>query len=184
MLDRETLSARIEGGHTFEFLFFWGHRQKRKGRPDASCLSQWFPASFVVNGVRYPTAEHWMMVGKARVFGDDTACDAILAAPDPGSAKALGRRVVGFDEETWSAHRVDLVVEGNVEKFGQNAALRRFLLDTGDRVLVEASPQDRIWGIGLGADHPDARDPRRWRGMNLLGFALMEARARLGGAPA
>ena len=82
----------------------------------------------------------------------------------------------GFDEAVWERERFGIVVEGSVHKFGQDAALRQFLLGTGERVLVEASPRDRIWGIGLAADDERATDPARWRGLNLLGFALMEAR--------
>lgn len=178
-MDLEALQRAVASGETFEYVFFWGHTPKVLGKIDASCLSQWYPAPFVVDGARYATAEHWMMAGKARLFGDDDALAAILDAPDPASAKALGRTVRGFDDARWNAHRFALVVEGNVHKFGQDAALRAFLLATGDRVLVEASPRDRIWGIGLGAANEDARDPRRWRGLNLLGFALMQARTRL-----
>lgn len=181
-MDVRSLRAAVAAGESLEYLFFWGHTPKVPGRIDGSCLSQWYPAPFVVNGAVYPTAEHWMMAGKARLFGDDDALDAILAADDPGKAKALGRAVRGFDDARWEAHRVELVVEGNVHKFAQSPLLRAFLLATGDRVLVEASPRDRIWGIGIGASNEDARDPRRWRGENLLGFALMETRARLRGA--
>ncbi len=182
MLNVDTLCGWVNEGHRFEYLLFWGHTQKRKGSPDASCLSQWFPASFVVSGVVYPTAEHWMMAGKARLFGDDEMLAAILEAEDPGKAKALGRKVRGYDDAAWAEARAALVTEGNVEKFGQNPALKQYLLKTGRDVLVEASPRDRIWGIGMGASNEDARNPLKWRGTNLLGFALMEARAALGGA--
>lgn len=91
----------------------------------------------------------------------------------------MGRLVRGFDEQTWRRERFGIVVEGSVHKFAAHADLREFLLNTGDRVLVEASPMDRVWGIGLAADDEAAGDPARWRGPNLLGFALMEARQRL-----
>jgi ribA/ribD-fused uncharacterized protein len=120
-----------------------------------------------------------MMAGKARLFGDEEALARIVAAGHPNAAKKLGRQVRGFDEEAWIRHRWDLVVEGNLAKFGQDAALREYLLGTAGRVLVEASPVDRIWGIGLAAADERSADPERWRGLNLLGFALMEARARL-----
>jgi ribA/ribD-fused uncharacterized protein len=87
--------------------------------------------------------------------------------------------VRGFDEDTWARERFGIVVEGSVHKFAAHADLREFLLGTGERVLVEASPLDRVWGIGLAADAEAAGDPRRWRGPNLLGFALMAARERL-----
>lgn len=103
----------------------------------------------------------------------------ILGSPSPAEAKQLGRRVRGFEEEVWDAACFELVVKGNLAKFEQNPELRSFLLSTGDQVLVEASPYDRIWGIGMGERDPRARDPRCWEGENLLGFALMEARDRL-----
>ncbi len=100
-------------------------------------------------------------------------------APDPKSAKAIGREVRGFDDKVWKANARRLVTEGNVHKFSQNEELRKFLLSTGTAVLVEAAPRDQIWGIGLGADNPKAQAPRQWRGQNLLGFALMDVRAKL-----
>ncbi len=133
----------------------------------------------MVDGVEYATAEHWMMAGKARLFGDAEAERAVLAAKHPAEAKKAGRLVRGFDEETWRRERFGLVAEGSVHKFRAAAELRGFLLATGDRVLVEASPVDRVWGIGLAAADAGAEDPERWRGLNLLGFALMEARERL-----
>jgi ribA/ribD-fused uncharacterized protein len=163
----------------YKYVFFWGDTPRRDGQVDASCLSQWFHAPFTVDGVRYLTAEHWMMAGKARLFGDREAEQAVIAAGHPQRAKAIGRQVNGFDTETWQQNRLALVVEGNVHKFEQNDALRDFLLGTKDRVLVEASPVDRIWGIGLAADDDRAEHPAQWRGLNLLGFALMRARAQL-----
>lgn len=143
------------------------------------CLSQWWPAAFTVDGVRYPTAEHYMMAAKARLSGDAEAAGKILAAPHPGAAKALGRQVRGFDEQRWAQHRFGVVVAGNLAKFGQHPQLRDFLAGTGSRVLVEASPRDLVWGIGLAAGGERAGSPERWPGLNLLGFALMEVRRRL-----
>ena len=88
-------------------------------------------------------------------------------------------QVQGFDEAKWQAARYDIVVRGNLAKFSQNEALRSFLLNTGERVLVEASPVDPIWGIGLAANDPLAEQPAQWRGLNLLGFALMDVRRSL-----
>lgn len=95
-----------------------------------------------------------MMAAEARLFGDNEMLKQILAAPDPQTAKALGRQVRGFDDAVWKASARHLVTEGNIAKFQQNPALRGFLLSTGDAVLVEASPRDCIWGIGLGQDNP------------------------------
>lgn len=159
-----------------KYLFFWGHRPTRSGK---HVLSQWFERDFEDGGTLYRSAEHYMMAAKARLFGDGETEALILAAGHPAEVKKLGRRVRGFDEERWAAHRFELVVQGNVAKFGGDPHLRGYLLGTGDRVLVEASPLDRIWGIGLAEDDERATDPERWNGLNLLGFALMEARARL-----
>lgn len=142
-------------------------------------MSQWYPANFVADGDHYATAEHWMMAGKARLFDDGDALVEILASTDPKHAKALGRAVRGFDADAWNAHRCAVVVEGNLHKFRAHEPLRRYLLGTGDAVLVEASPRDRIWGIGMGAKNPSANDPLGWRGQNLLGFCLMEVRDAL-----
>ena len=101
----------------------------------------------------------------------------MIAAMSPRSVAELV--ATGFDQASWEAKRYDIVVSGSLAKFGQHDDLRAFLLGTGERVLVEASPVDRVWGIGLAADDPRADDPARWRGANLLGFALMAARDTL-----
>lgn len=172
------LVERERAGDVPPLLHFWGH-SARAGAVTQACLSQWFVAPFEVEGVTYPSAEHFMMAAKARLFGDEDALAAILAAATPAEAKALGRRVRGFDPAAWDAAGYPAVVTANVAKFGQNRELGAFLLGTGDAVLVEASPVDAVWGIGLAADVPDAAAPSRWRGRNLLGFALMAARDRL-----
>ena len=119
------------------------------------------------------------MASKAQVFGDAAARENILKSNNPGLAKKLGRMVEGFDESVWQQIRFECVVRANVLKFSQNAELKAFLLNTGCRVLVEASPVDSIWGIGLAADDPTCEDPNLWKGENLLGFALMQVRKRL-----
>ena len=170
------LQSLFANNEPIKYLYFWGHQPSRDGRVGAECFSQWFERPFVVEVLTYPTAEHWMMVEKARLFGDDEILQAILAAPSPGEAKALGRQVRNFDQETWEAERVNIVKAGNLHKFGQHEDLKAFLLASHQRMLVEASPQDQIWGIGLSKDDPAAQNPYQWRGLNLLGFALMEVR--------
>lgn len=174
----EALIRAARAGARIKYLHFWGHRPRPDGQLSASCLSQWWPSPFVVDGVEYATAEHWMMAGKARLFGDAEAERRAVAAGHPAGAKKAGRLVRNFDEETWRRERFGIVTEGSVHKFAADPDLRDYLLGTGDRVLVEASPVDRVWGIGLAATD-EAADPSRWRGLNLLGFALMEARERL-----
>ena len=175
----EQLLSVIRGGGQPKYLLFWGHQPPPAGGVGKGCLRQWWPAAFTVDGVSYPTAEHYMMAAKARLSGDAEAAAKILAAPHPGAAKALGRQVRGFDEQRWAEHRFGVVVAGNLAKFGQDPQLRDFLDGTGSRVLVEASPQDRVWGIGLAAGDERAGSPERWPGLNLLGFALMEVRNQL-----
>lgn len=172
----EDLVRAVGSGLHPKYLFFWGHKPLPNGEIGKSCFSQWWPAPFIVHDVKYPTAEHFMMAEKARLFKDEEIRSQILAAGSPKAAKELGRRVKRFNEEVWQEARFDLVIEGNLAKFNQNAALGSYLLATGDQVLVEASPVDRIWGIGMAADNEQAENPEQWRGMNLLGFALMEVR--------
>jgi ribA/ribD-fused uncharacterized protein len=117
-----------------------------------------------------------MMAEKARLFGDDNVLEKILTAQTPKEVKALGREIRGFDEELWSPKRFDIVLAGNMAKFKQNRRMAEFLDSTRGSVLVEASPVDPLWGIGLSADKPDASDPKKWKGQNLPGFALMSVR--------
>ena len=175
----DALRDAVRAGAQPKYLFFWGHTAKRAGTIRQECLSQWYPATFIENGRVFATAEHYMMFHKATLFGDTEIAERALDAPSPGAAKSLGRAVRGFDEAEWEAQRSGIVIAANLEKFAQNAALKAFLLATGDQVLVEASPKDTVWGIGLDASDPAARDPWQWRGLNLLGFALMTVRDRL-----
>ncbi|MCX4905049.1 NADAR family protein [Streptomyces sp. NBC_00878] len=175
----DALISAVQSGARVKYLHFWGHRARADGQVGAGCLSQWWPSPFTVDGVEYRTAEHWMMARKARLFGDERAERLALDAPNPALAKKAGRLVRGFDEAVWERERFGIVVEGSVRKFAADGSLGAFLLGTGERVLVEASPVDRVWGIGLAASDERAADPERWRGANLLGFALMEARDRL-----
>ena len=178
-LDLDPLRSRCAAGATFEYLLFWGHGVPEDGSTGPTCLSNCYPASFHVDGVAYPSAEHWMMAAEARLFGDQGHLAQILRAPDPKTAKSLGRQVAGFDDATWRAHARELVAEGAFAKFDQNPPLRDYLLGTGAAVLVEASPYDRRWGIGLSAGSDKARHPDTWGGQNWLGFALMDVRDRL-----
>ncbi|KON75095.1 hypothetical protein M768_03900 [Cellulosimicrobium cellulans F16] len=143
---------------------------------DQSCLSQWWPVRFEVDGESFGSAEQYMMWRKARLFGDDVSARAILEARSAAHAKALGRGVRDFDDDVWLKHRWEVVVAGSVAKFRAADAIGAYLRSTRERVLAEASPVDKIWGIGLAANSPDAALPHRWPGTNLLGSALMEAR--------
>jgi len=173
------LLRKIEAGWHPKYLCFWGHRAKPGQAAGKHVLSQWWECPFEVGGIRYPTAEHYMMAEKARLFGDEATLARILEAPSPGAAKALGREVENFAEPEWEASRFDIVVRGNLAKFGQNGELLTYLLNTGGKVLVEASPVDPVWGAGFAEGTPLVESPEQWQGLNLLGFALMNARAIL-----
>jgi ribA/ribD-fused uncharacterized protein len=134
-----------------------------------------------VEGIKYKTSEHWMMTQKASLFGDSETAKKILLTDRPGEVKELGRQIKEFDESKWDEEKYEIVKAGNIHKFQQNEKLKDFLVSTGDRVLVEASPTDTIWGIGLAQDSRAVENPYTWRGLNLLGFALMEARDFLKG---
>ena len=171
----KALIAHLAAGNSAKYVFFWDHRENG-GQITKACFSQWYPAPFCVDDKIFPTAEHFMMAEKARLFGDTEKMALILAAKEPGKAKAIGREVLNFDQSIWDMHKFGIVVRGNLEKFRQNPDLCEFLRNTGNRVLVEVSPVDSIWGIGLAADDPQRVDPKAWKGENLLGFALMEVR--------
>lgn len=162
-----------------KYVFFWGHQPARNNAISKSCFSQWWKQSFEVDGIVFKTAEHWMMYHKAILFNNPIIAEQILKAHKPAKAKQLGREVLGFNAAEWDRQKFDIVVNGNYHKFSQNPALKQFLIETKQKVIVEASPVDKIWGIGLAEDHPNAKNPRLWKGENLLGFALMKVRDQL-----
>jgi ribA/ribD-fused uncharacterized protein len=170
------LTNKFDWGENLKFLFFWGHSNNLNELVGKFCFSQWFELPFLLDGIIYNTAEHWMMANKALLFGDTDTYLKIINANSPGEAKELGRKVIGFDEQTWVENRYDIVVKGNIHKFNQHPAFADFLLNTKERILVEASPVDKIWGIGLSKDAEQIDNPHFWNGENLLGFALMEVR--------
>jgi len=177
----EETRKRFNDGEKMEFLFFYGQRISKDGSVNESCLSQWYESNFEVEDITYTCAEQYMMAEKARLFGDIKIRKEILQPTiTPRQAKALGRKVSNFDEKIWRENRYGIVLAGNIAKFSQNSDLKCFLLKTEGKILVEASPPDRIWGIGLGADNPGINNPNNWRGSNLLGFALTETRDKLG----
>jgi len=173
------LTTKYEANEKIKFLFFWGHQPSKDGSITKTCFSQWWESPFQVEGITYQTAEHWMMAAKARLFNDDVNLQKVLQSGTPAAAKKLGRAVKNFDPLVWDQHKFNLVVEGNYHKFSQHATLKTFLLNTADRVIVEASPVDKIWGIGMAADHVAVENPSSWKGENLLGYALMEVRDQL-----
>lgn len=153
---------------TPDMVLFW--------KPPA-VFCQWTKSIFEMDRTTYCCAEQFMMAEKARVFRDRVTESAILATEDPAEHQKLGRQVRGFSAYRWEQVRFDIVVKANLAKFQQNPDMLETLLETETRTLVEASPRDTIWGIGLSASDADAYEPSRWKGRNLLGKALMEVRA-------
>lgn len=173
------LQDEFEKEKRLKFLFFWGHTARKENLVDQSCLSQWWPCIFNHDNVGYFSAEHYMMAEKARLFNDLSTLEKILGSRSPALAKKVGREVQNFDQEKWEQNRFEIVKRGNFLKFDQNKGLKNYLLSTNNRILVEASPVDALWGIGLAKDDPQAQNPFQWKGLNLLGFALMEVRDML-----
>jgi len=155
---------------TEDQVFFW--------KPP-SAFDQWSPCRFEVDGFVYNCAEQFMMAEKAKLFDDGECRSRILAELHPLKQKHLGQKVRGFCDMVWERERLSIVIAGNRAKFMQNTELRTRLLATGQRQLVEASPQDGIWGIGLGVAEAQSIDPGQWPGQNLLGKALMVVREEL-----
>jgi len=170
----QNIIERFQKKEKLKFLFFWGH--SAKDEITKSCFSQWFPFKFEENGISYKTAEHYMMAGKAKLFNDEEILEKILNAGSPNQAKSLGRKVKNFDAKIWDDHKYEIVKQGNLLKFSQNEKFKEFLLSTNNKILVEASPYDKIWGIGMLESDSRAENPLLWNGENLLGFALMEVR--------
>lgn len=154
------------------FIFFWGH----SGLNKKCCFSQWYPSEFTVDGVTYQNTEQWMMAQKALLFKDTEVCEEIMACSKPQDVKEWGRRVKGFLQSTWDREKYNIVLKGNIQKFLQNKDMKDYLLSTNDAILVEASPYDRVWGIGMYESKAVDLHPKHWNGENLLGFALMEVR--------
>lgn len=171
----EIICDIIKRNPSIEILYFWGHTPTQ-GKINKSCFSQWYDCYFTIDGVCYHTTEQYMMASKARLFGDEETLTEIMQAYNPTDYKKLGRKVRGFDPVVWDEHKYDIVVKGNKAKFGQNVELKEFLLSTDDAIIAEASPYDKIWGIGLKQEEAMAGGVGQWCGENLLGCALMQVR--------
>ena len=167
-MNRSTLINRHQLGEQFAYIPFFG-----------GFMSQWYPSKLRIDGNEYLTAEQYMMAEKARCFDDYESLRKIRATKDPSKAKAFGRKVEGFNDLEWDVVKYGVVVKANMVKFGEDPELREFLLGTENHILVEASPTDVVWGIGMSEDNPDCYDPTLWRGQNLLGFAIMDVRDKL-----
>jgi len=153
---------------TEEFVFFWG-----------GICSQWYSSWFEIDGQKYSCAEQYMMYKKALLFEDEDVANAIMRTQNPMEQKALGRKVRGFNKDKWEEVCREYVYEANYAKFTQNPDLLFELVSYGDRDIVEASPEDPIWGIGMHETNPDIFDRTKWKGTNWLGEAIMRVRDTL-----
>lgn len=149
-------------------VFFWN-----------GIYSQWHKSNFEEDGVIYTSAEKYMMAKKAEVFEDYEIQEKILKSNNPRDIKALGRKIKNFTEEKWNEHKIPIVAQGSYLKFTQNKSLLDEMMEDKDLILVEASPYDRIWGIGLAPDNDDVLDINKWNGQNLLGVCLTLAREQI-----
>ena len=172
---KQSIIEDIKNGKPTEYLFFYGHK-KNCDNVGNECLSQWYESKFTIGGAKFHTAEQYMMSQKAAVFKDVKTLKQIMKAKNPKQCKTLGRKVINFNQATWDKMKYKIVLDGNLLKFSQNEELKQFLLSTGDKILVEASPYDKVWGIGMLAENFECINPGAWNGENLLGFALMEVR--------
>lgn len=174
--DLNNLISEYTAGKNLEYIYFWGHHPKKDGSISKSCFSQWWKSSFNIGHVKYLFMEQYMMAEKARLFGDKEMEEKIMSSNDPNKIKGFGCKVSNFNEEIWNDIKYSIVINGNYNKFIQNDKLKAFLLSTEDKILVEASPYDNVWGIQMSEEDVDIKNPKLWRGENLLGFALMEVR--------
>lgn len=155
------MGITVRGG----FAFFWG-----------GPFSNWYKSKFTIDGREFNCSEQYMMFAKAMIFNDIVTTNKIMATSDPQIQKSLGRQVKNFDATIWDKYKAQVVLEGVLEKFLQNEKLQEVLMATDNLEIVEASPYDTIWGIGLNANHPDATNPEKWKGQNLLGLILKDVR--------
>lgn len=142
-------------------------------------LSNWYLSKFAIHGTVFSSMEQYMMYKKAVWFHDKEIADKILMTDDVAEIKALGRLVANYNDNYWNGVRQIIVFEGLLAKFSQNEDLKSQLKTTGDTVLAECAAKDRIWGIGLSMKDPDRFEIDKWKGQNLLGYALMMVREQL-----
>lgn len=151
-----------------KYTFFWG-----------GPFSQWYPSVFVIDGITFKTAEHYMMWKKAKLFNSERIAEMILESDNPDDVRWLGRQVQGFDEAIWRQNCKRIVSEGTYAKFKQNPELLKILKDTEGTNIVEASPEDFNWGIGLTEEDAIKIPESEWPGTNWLGEILTQVRSDL-----
>jgi ribA/ribD-fused uncharacterized protein len=153
------------------YIYFFGEKN------DYGCFSQFYPCKFVYDCKIFMCCEQFMMYNKAILFGDIKIANKILQETSPKKIKSLGRKVCNFDENIWNENKEKIVFKGNFLKFTQNENLKRILIETQNKMLIEASPYDKIWGIGI--SKTQAINGVKWKGLNLLGNILMDVREKI-----
>jgi len=163
-----------------ETIFFW------KPVAGNGWFSNWYSCKFMEDNVTYTSSEQYFMVKKAELFMSDIHAvenkkiiKKMLETDDQSEIRTLGRKVQGFNEQVWKKNRLQIMINANILKFTQNRDLCQKLMDTNGQLLVEASPSDNIWGIGLTEEKAKKLNPNEWPGENLLGFSLMFVRDML-----
>ena len=172
-LGEEILESHMDPEKRFDqgnFVFFWKLGQRNEE------FSNFYPCKFKIEGIDYNCVEQYMMAKKALLFSDTDIYKKVMAESDPETIKSYGRLVKNFDATAWDECKREVVYNGNRAKYEQNAKLLNMLLNTGNAMMAEASPYDKIWGIGMDRDDPLARSPEHWKGENLLGGILEEIR--------
>ena len=142
-------------------------------------LSNWFPSNFMINNCVFTSIEQYMMYKKAECFKDANIASKIMNTNDVSQIKKLGRQVDGYNDTIWNGMRQLVVYDGLFAKFTQNKEMKNMLLQTEGSVLAECAVKDQIWGIGLSMKNPYRLDMSKWKGKNLLGFALMMVRSKI-----
>lgn len=181
-MSRYNRRGLLERNKTFakkDFVFFWENKTLNTSRVAKTCLSQWWSCVFYEDNIRYSSAEQYMMHKKALLFKDHIMAERIMLTENPKKIKDFGRKTADFDEEYWKKVSEKIVLQGNLLKFTQNSNLYDYLLSTKEKILVEASPFDLIWGIGMKENDENICNLNEWKGENLLGFILMEVRDRI-----
>jgi ribA/ribD-fused uncharacterized protein len=151
-------------------VFFWG-----------GIYSQWYKVPMIIDHMEYNCCEQYMMHQKALLFSDFGMAEKIMLEKDPKKQKALGRQVESFDRKIWDKVCQSVIYKGNLEKFTQNSAIKKELMGTGDRLMVEASPFDEIYGIKMAENDFGVEDQKNWKGTNFLGIAITKVKNKLQG---
>lgn len=165
------------GGKEYPAIYF------HKPNEPYGFLSNWWIAPFVLEGMRFSSTEQYIMYKKCAIFGDTTAAKAVLATDDPAQQQQIARDAKGYNDVVWKGMRQVIAMRGLVEKFAQNSDLLKQLMDTGDSYLVECAVSDKAWACGISLYDKARFDISKWKGSNILGFALMEVRTMLSGMP-